>query len=86
MGLKVWSLALAGTLVLILLISLLTGILTILDLALLTVAILLLLASYLNLVRKDNLTKIPTALEMEKMKRKMRAEDSGILVDPGKKT
>lgn len=85
MGLKVWSIALASVLVIILLISFLVGVIKLIDLGLLVFAILLLLATYLTLTRKDPLTRVPTALEIEKMKRKMKVEDSGILIDPRKK-
>jgi len=86
MGLKVWSIILALGLILAILISFLIGIVGILELGLLVFAILLLLATYLTLTRKDPLTRVPTALEIEKMKRKMKVEDSGIVIEPGKKT
>ena len=84
MGLKVWNLVLVSSLLMILLISFLAGIIKILDLAMLVCFILILFASYLTITRKDPLTKVPTPLELEKMKRKLKVEDSGILSKPKK--
>jgi hypothetical protein len=86
MVLKVWSIVLVSALVFILLISFFVGMISFIDLALLILAFVLLLGTYLTLIRKDSLSKVPTALELEKMKRKLKAEESGILFDPGKKT
>ncbi|PKL60115.1 MAG: hypothetical protein CVV33_04340, partial [Methanomicrobiales archaeon HGW-Methanomicrobiales-4] len=57
----------------------------ILDLGLLVFSILVLLASFLTITRKDPLSRVPTALEIEKTKRKMKAEESGIMIKPGNK-
>ncbi|MFH0966579.1 MAG: hypothetical protein V1862_02700 [Methanobacteriota archaeon] len=82
MGLKVWSLVLVSVILIVLLIGFLAGFLKILDLGLLVFAILVLLASFLTITRKDPLSKIPTALEIEKTKRKIKVEESGIRIAP----
>lgn len=86
MALKVWSLVLVLATLIILLLALMAGILPVLNFFLLVSVIMILLATYVSLTRKDPFTRVPTPLELEKMKRKMKAEESGILIDPGKKT
>ena len=85
MGLKVWSIALVFVILIVLLIGFLTGFIKILDFGLLVFVVLVLLASYLTITRKDPLTRVPSPLEIEKMKRKMKVEESGIIIEPGKK-
>lgn len=85
MGVKVWSLVLVSVILIVLLIGFFAGLIKILDLGLMVFAILVLLASYLTITRKDPATKVPTPLEIEKMKRKMKGEDSGIITKPGNK-
>ena len=85
MGLKVWSLVLFAVIIIILLVGFFAGFIKILDFGLLGMVTLVFLASYLTITRKDPLTRVPTPLEIEKMKRKMRVEESGIIIEPGKK-
>ncbi|MDD1728704.1 MAG: hypothetical protein LUQ50_06500 [Methanospirillum sp.] len=82
MGLKMWSLVLVFSLVLLTLIGFLAGLLSGLDFALLIAVIMLLFITYFSLTRKDPLTKVPTPLELEKMKRRMKAEESGLYLEP----
>jgi hypothetical protein len=76
MALKVWSLLLAGTLFMIMVVAFIAGFLSILNFALLLCVIMILLVTYISLSRQDPLTKVPTPLELEKMKRKKQEEKS----------
>jgi hypothetical protein len=84
MGLKVWNLVLVSGLLLVLLISFLAGFIPTLDFLLLISVILILFITYISLTRPDQM-RVPTALEMEKMKRKMKTGDNGFLLKPGDK-
>ncbi len=86
MAIKVWSLVLVAICVFLLLLALVTGLIPLLNFALLTSVVMILLATYVSLTRKDPSTKVPTPLELEKMKRRLKAEESGILLNPGKKS
>jgi hypothetical protein len=86
MGLKVWILVLISVILIFLLVGLRAGMIKPLDFGMLVFVILVLLASYLTITRKDSLSRVPTALEIEKMKRKMKSEDSGIIIEPVKKS
>lgn len=79
MGLKVWSLVLAIVIIVSLLIGFRIGVVSLLDLGMLIFVTLVLLAAYLTLTR-NTLTKVPTPLEIEKMKRKKQNKNL-----PGKK-
>lgn len=76
MALKVWSLLLAGILFMIMVSAFIAGFLSILNFALLLCVIMILLVTYISLSRQDPLTKVPTPLELEKMKRKKQEEKS----------
>lgn len=76
MALKVWSLLLAGTLFMIMVVAFIAGFLSVLNFALLLCVIMILLVTYISLSRQDPLTKVPTPLELEKMKRKKQEEKS----------
>jgi hypothetical protein len=84
MGLKMWSVVLVVSLLCILLIGFLAGFISLINLSLLVCSILILFASYLTITRKDPFTKVPTPLEIEKIKRKRKGEDSETLIGPEK--
>jgi len=75
MGLKVWSLALVFSLVLVFLIGLFVGFISLLNFAILISSIMILFAAYISLTMKDPMAKIPTPLQLEKMKRRGKNED-----------
>mgnify|MGYP000858747331 CR=1 FL=1 len=78
MGLKVWSVALVFTLLLIIFIGYLIGMLSPLNSAILLCVLMIFFVAYISLTRKDPMTKVPTPLELEKMKRRRSAEESGL--------
>lgn len=85
MGLKVWSIALVFSLLLFIFIGYLSGFLSSLNSLMLLSVLMILFAAYISLIRKDPMTKVPTPLELEKMKRKRYAEESGIRSDTDEK-
>ena len=68
---------LVGGILGILLTGLLAGLIRLMDFALLTGSVLIFFAAFLTATRKDPFTRVPTALELEKMKRKMRGGKGG---------
>lgn len=82
MGLKVWNLVLVSSLLLVLLAGFLSGLIPTLNFVLLVCAIMILFITYISLTRPDQLMKVPTPLELEKIKRKKKAEESGITSGP----
>ncbi len=85
MGLKVWSVVLVFTLLLIIFIGYLTGLLSPLNSAMMLCVLMIFFVAYISLTRRDPMTKVPTPLELEKMKRRRRAEQSGIRIEPDDK-
>ncbi len=77
MGLKVWSVVLVFGLLLVIFIGYLTGLLSSLNALMLLCVLMILFVTYLVLTRRDPMTKVPTPLELEKMKRRRNAEKSG---------
>jgi hypothetical protein len=85
MGLKVWSVGLVFSLLLLIFIGYLSGLLSSLNLLMLLCVLMILFVAYIMLTRKDPMTKIPTPLELEKIKRRRYAEESGIRSEPDEK-
>jgi len=85
MGLKVWSVALVFTLLMIIFIGYLTGLLSPLNSAILLCVLMIFFVAYISLTRKDPMTKVPTPLELEKMKRRRSAEESGLRLESDEK-
>jgi len=84
MGLKMWSIVLVFSLLILILVLFMAGILSLIDVSLLVSSILIFFASYVTLTRKDPFTKVPTPLEIEKMKRKRKGQGSDILEETDK--
>jgi hypothetical protein len=84
MGLKMWTVVLVFSLLILYLIGHLIGFFSLIDLAMLVCSTLLFFASYVMLTRKDPFTKVPTPLEIEKIKQKRKSQESELLTGPGK--
>ena len=82
MGLKMWSVVLVFSLLILILVLFMAGMLSFLDVSLLVSSILIFFASYATLTRRDPLTKVPTPLEIEKMKRRRKDKESNIMDGP----
>lgn len=82
MGLKMWSVVLVFALLILILVLFMAGMLSLLDVSLLVSSILIFFASYVTLTRRDPLTKVPTPLEIEKMKRRRKDKESSIMDGP----
>lgn len=80
MGLKMWNVLLVFSLLAIFLIGYVTGFFSLIDVALLLASTLIFFASYVMLTGKDPFTRVPTPLEIEKIKRKRESKETNIKV------
>ncbi|HWQ68120.1 MAG TPA: hypothetical protein VN372_14775 [Methanospirillum sp.] len=81
MALKVWNILLIALILVLSLIGFLFKLIPIFTLVTITGFILAVLLGYVILTRPDPLARVPSALEIERVKRKMKAEEDGLIFD-----